>query len=45
MMAIPEYADMARAYTSLAYKSYQLADKVKDILSQELTLDTYNSRP
>ena len=27
-----EYADMARAYTSLAYKSYQLADKVKDIL-------------
>mgnify|MGYP001165053760 CR=1 FL=1 len=27
-----EYTDMARAYTSLAYKSYQLADKVKDIL-------------
>ena len=27
-----EYMDMAKAYTSLAYKSYQLADKVKDIL-------------
>tara|TARA_B100000674_G_scaffold26477_1_gene18516 strand:+ start:3053 stop:4759 length:1707 start_codon:yes stop_codon:yes gene_type:complete len=27
-----EYTDMAKAYTSLAYKSYQLADKVKDIL-------------
>ena len=27
-----DYMTMAKAYTSLAYKSYQLADKVKDIL-------------